>query len=315
MQLPAQTPVSDEALRAIATRYCPGAHGFTRLPEIGIFNSVFLLGDDLVLRVPRDDPIFRYSLEKEVIAVPAARAAGVRTPPIIAFDAACDLLPVPFIIYERVHGEALELLKRDPCQVAETWRELGRDVGRLHSRVGYEGPIATIKDKRLPDPREQAEALAEAGYVTTAEVRWLLRWLKRLAPAMQAPQPRRFLHGDLQATNVIVEPGSFAYRSLIDWGSALWGDAAMDFVGMPLAAVPFLLNGHREIAPLDGDETAEARILWYQLGLALWAARREPEPARSWGERPLTMLLQILRYLLECPNQRWRDLVPTPLIP
>lgn len=171
MKLPALTAVSDEALHAIAERHCPGVQQFTRLPEIGIFNSVFLLGKDLVLRVPRDDPQFRHSLEKEVIAVPAARAAGVHTPPIIAFDDSCDLLPVPFIIYERVHGETLE--------------------------------------------------------------------------------------------------------------------------------------------PLDRDETAEARILWYQLGVALRFAQRGPEPARSWGERPLGMLLQILRFLLESPDKRWRDLRPS----
>ena len=310
MKLPALTQVPDEALRAIAERHCPAARTFTRLPEIGIFNSVFLLGDGLVLRVPRDDPLFIYAIEKEVIAVPAARTAGVRTPPIIAFDSSRDLLPVPFIIYERVQGEPIERIDRDPGEASEAWRELGRDIGRLHSRAGYAGAIATLKDKRVPDPREQAEALAEAGYITMAEVRWLERWLQRLAPAMRPEQPQRFLHGDLQGTNIIVQPGSLDYLALIDWGSALWGDAAMDFLGMPLSAVPYLLEGHREVAPLDGDEMAEARILWYQLGLALRVLRREPEPARSWGERPLAQLFQIVRFLLELPDKRWRGLLP-----
>jgi len=70
-----------------------------------------------------------------------------------------DLLPVPYIIYERVHGETLELLDLDPCDVTEAWRELGREIGRLHSRVGYEGAVTSIKDRRQPDPREQISLL------------------------------------------------------------------------------------------------------------------------------------------------------------
>jgi aminoglycoside phosphotransferase (APT) family kinase protein len=129
------------------------------------------------------------------------------------------------------------------------------------------------------------------------------------APAALAEVPRRFLHGDSQASNVMVRPGSLDYLAVLDWGSSGWGDAAWDFAGIPLCAVPFMLEGHREIAPLDHDKTAEARILWRQFQLALWLLKREPQPAHSWGERPLAMLVEMLRFLLESPDPRWRALV------
>jgi hypothetical protein len=94
------------------------------------------------------------------------------------------------------------------------------------------------------------------------------------------------------------------YAMLMDWGSAGPGDAAHDFAGMPLGAVPFMLDGHRELAPLDEDTTAEGRIVWRHLQLGLWLARRGPQPGRSWAERPLGMLLETLRFFATEPPER-----------
>jgi aminoglycoside phosphotransferase (APT) family kinase protein len=73
-------------------------------------------GGEYVLRVPRDAPPFIAALRKESVAVPAAKAAGVRTPTLRAFDDSLDLLPVPYAIYERVRGETLGLLDLEPTR-------------------------------------------------------------------------------------------------------------------------------------------------------------------------------------------------------
>jgi hypothetical protein len=62
---------------------------------------------------------------------------------------------------------------------------------------------------------------------------------------------------------------------------------------------------------LENDETAEARILWRHLQLALYNIRREPQPAQSWAERPLSFLLDIMRFLLETPDSCWKNLIIT----
>jgi hypothetical protein len=91
----------------------------------------------------------------------------------------------------------------------------------------------------------------------------------------------------------------------------LWlGDPALDFSGMPLRAAPLVLAGYREIAPLPEDETAEARFLRYHLHFALLNIRNEPQPLRSWGERPLGYLLEALHFLLKPPSDRWAGLGP-----
>jgi aminoglycoside phosphotransferase (APT) family kinase protein len=309
MKLPAFPKVSTRVLHGICEHHCLGVHTFSRLPEIGIFNAIYALGDDLILRIPRSHPAFTAAARKEALAAPAARAAGIRTPALIIFDDTLDLLPVPFTIYERVHGATLGLLDREPEDTPDGWREIGRDLALLHSRVADAGAIADIAGELLPDPRLLLDEIAQEGYVTAMEARWLTGWLDRLAAAALAPMPRRFLHGDLQTTNIMVRGDSLAYLALLDWGSAGWGDPAWDFAGVPLRAAPWLLAGHREVTLLDNDETAEARVLWRHLQLALLILRRGPLPGRSWAERPLAMLLEIMRFMIESPASVWRDLL------
>ena len=79
---------------------------------------------------------------------------------------------------------------------------------------------------------------------------------------------------------------------------------------MPLRAVPDVLAGYRESAIFPDDETAEGRILRYHLHLALNNMRNQPQPLRSWGERPLGYLLEIMRFLLTPPSSRWAALRP-----
>jgi len=118
------------------------------------------------------------------------------------------------------------------------------------------------------------------------------------------------LHLDVQATNVMVCEQALEYCALLDWGCAGWGDAAYDFFGLPLRAVPFLLEGHRAVTPLDDDESAEARIVWRHVQFALAVLPRGAAPGLAWGERPLAWLLEVLRFFLEFPGLRWQDLRP-----
>jgi len=97
----------------------------------------------------------------------------------------------------------------------------------------------------------------------------------------------------------MVNADPLMYVAVIDWGAAALGDAANDFAGVPLRAVPFMLQGHRDVVSLDDDENAEARILWRHLQLALFTLPRGAEPGRSWAERPLAMLLEVLRFSLD----------------
>ena len=310
LSLPDFPEVDDRALRAISDRHDLGARTFSLLPQVGIFNLIYVLGEDFVLRVPRDHPVSASDAHKEAVAVPAAREAGVRTPRMVVFDDSQELLPVPYSVYERVRGETLGLLTGDPAGLPGAWRELGRDLALLHSGVAEDGPAAGLRIDEMPDPRPWPGELAEAGYFTPTEAQWLEGWLERLAPAALAPVPRRFLHGDSQATNVMVSKGSPEYVAVLDWGSCGWGDPAWDFAGVPLRVVPYMLDGYRKAGPPDEGDGLEARILWRHLQLSLYLLRRGPQPGRSWAERPLAMLLDVMRFVLDPPEEGWRRWKP-----
>ena len=145
MHLPDFPEVSAHTVRMIAEQHGLGVHAFSRLPSIGVFTAIYVLDDDLVLRVPRNHPTFVAALAKEAIAVPAARAAGVHTPPLVAFDDSLTLLPVPYAVYERVHGEPLEQLETGPRDAPAAYRALGRDLARLHGGVRPQGPAGQLE--------------------------------------------------------------------------------------------------------------------------------------------------------------------------
>jgi hypothetical protein len=114
LQLPDFPPMSAKTLEAIGERHNLRAVEISPLKDVGIFNAIYLVGGKYVLRVPRDAPPFVAAIRKESVAVPAARAAGVRMPALVAFDDSLELLPVPYAIYERVHGETLGALDLGP---------------------------------------------------------------------------------------------------------------------------------------------------------------------------------------------------------
>src|SRR5215831_3474915 len=130
MKLPDPVPVSPEALAAIAARHCLALTACEPFPDAGIINSVYRVGETLVLRVPRNHPAHADQARREAVAIPLATAAGVRTAGLVAFDDACDILPVPYLIVERVRGVSLESLAIEPEDVPNVWQAL--EIGRAH---------------------------------------------------------------------------------------------------------------------------------------------------------------------------------------
>jgi aminoglycoside phosphotransferase (APT) family kinase protein len=111
-----------------------------------------------------------------------------------------------------------------------------------------------------------------------------------------ADQFRRFIHGDLQPANIMAARGD--YTAVIDWGDAGWADPALELATLPMRAVPHALAGYREVAPLDGDDTAEARIWWDHVCAAVYNTRRRLAPDRvDWNRPPAARLVELLAYV------------------
>lgn len=316
MAQPQAVAVSRNQVRAIAACHDLDFDHATPISSNGIINTIFALGESYILRFPRNHPAHIQQAQAEAKAIPIAVAAGIRTPRLIAFADDRRILPVPYLIVERVHGTDLESLGSYPPSAAGAWRELGCDLARLHGlarlhAAGPDGwPNPTPDEFSGTDPRALVEDRVRDGWISAVEGRWFARWLDLLAPAANMPVQQRRVHGDVQMSNILVDPISAAYVALLDWGCARRDDAAADFLPMPMRAVPHLLAGHREIAPLDDDDTVEARILWRRLQLALGVLPRGAAPDCAWGERPVGWLIDLLRFFLETSDERWHAYAP-----
>lgn len=305
--------LSAEALGSVAR-----AHGLTepirRLTGPGITNWVYRLGERAVLRVPRL-PEYIPDLAREALVVPLARAAGVRTPAVLAYDDTCRVWPVPYLITELVAGDNLGLTGTSP---ADTYRELGSDLARWHARaVPSPDPLAALPHPDTGAPDAIVAELADGGFLgrdvasSQDTAGWLMRWFDKLeragAGATAAP---RVIHGDASPTNVIVDgPAGRRYVALLDWGDAAWADPAAEFAKLPLTVVPDVLAGYRAA----GGTVHEAQVLWHYLAWALAGLPRPPYDAAGWAAQPQSRLVDIMRCFLDAPiaaDPRWQALRP-----
>ena len=258
----------EDQLRAICERHGFPPGPFGRLPSTGVVNAIYTVGDDVVLRIPKNTAGALADTYTESVAVPAAMAAGVRTPALLAFDESFDVVDVPFGAYEWVHAP-------DGWPAAdEGWRGLGRDLATLHTGVtSCPDPLG-----RLDTPGRWCHAdrmLDALTVIDDADCRRSLHAaFRRLELAVQEWEETgtpHLLHDDVKASNLLQRDG--AYVAIIDWGDAGWGDAAIDFRNLPPARTAEVLAGYRQVTEVD--DAFEERIRWDQLGAA---ARRYAEP-------------------------------------
>ena len=180
MTLPEFADLSSEVVNALLSQHGLASQPAVRLPDVGIFNAIFAIGETIILRIPRNHPAFVEAARKEAVAVPFARRAGVRTPDLLIFDDSLDLLPVPYSFYKRVQGATLELLKLEPEATQAAYFELGRDLALLHQGVPFIEPARSLALEGLSEPEALPDELAAEGYIGTSEAQWLSHWLVHL---------------------------------------------------------------------------------------------------------------------------------------
>src|SRR5215475_12521378 len=101
------------------------------LTSTGVANWIYATRD-VVLRVATDHRDGVPDARTESVAAPAAYAAGILTPRMIAFDDTRTLVDRPFSLWERVHGVTLGQITLSGEARVAAWRSVGRELARLH---------------------------------------------------------------------------------------------------------------------------------------------------------------------------------------
>ncbi len=269
----------------------------------GVVHALWALGADYVLRVPKPEEMCLGDLRAEVAAIPVARAAGVRTPALIAFDDSREIIEVPYAIVERVHGTDLSQLAPDDARLPDLFRQLGVQLATLHT-MPVPDPHPWF---RAPGTWDVDALLAEtvaAGMLDANAQRWFACVLEETETDHATPRTC-FLHNDVKPDNMMADQHDELV--LIDWGDAGIGDPAHDLAGLRAAAIAPALVGYREIVDRTADPTLEQRIVHLALSNALAGLRRTPATGPSWYRPLAAVMADLLAFATDQPEtwHRW----------
>ncbi len=301
-------PPDERQLRAIAAKYGYGDVAISPMPATGEVNWIYAMGEGAVLRISNNaHPDGVRDGLTESVAVPAVRDAGIRTPQLLALDNSHDIIDALFTIYERAPGQDLASSIAAGLPLADRlYRQLGQELAKLHRDVTQ---VADPNGWLDNDPRwtspEAMNNLLSNPRLDTRSADILASLYEQVEPSLRtAGTFRRFLHQDLSFGNVMACDGELS--AIIDWGDAGWADPAQEFAYLPLAIVDTMLVGYREIMPLDGDDTAEARILWDHVGRAVYdlynRSALDDRPGRSAAG---AQFIDLVGFLLSNRGQKW----------
>ncbi|MEX2242764.1 MAG: aminoglycoside phosphotransferase family protein [Fimbriimonadaceae bacterium] len=303
-----KAPTADEIATLLA-KY--GMHGDVRPLRDGYINWVFAVGGAHVLRInkPHRGEEDSYT---EAVAVPAAVAAGIRTPKLIAFDDSRSEIPYVYTIYERAEGVALAEVRADQRELPVLYRELGAEIANCHTRITVvEDPNGWLDKPYFCDPRTELETARSELKIELVTYDWIAKWNERLAPAIEAEGETVFVHNDLHAGNTMVTEGPLRLSALIDWGDACWGDPALDMERVPIWATPWLLEAYHG-ATGSVDDVFVGRVLAHVLGTTLYkACDPEFDPTdQPWHPFPNAFAFNLVRLMrMELPPE-WHDWLP-----
>lgn len=281
-----------------------GGRAIVPMRATGVANDIWALGDDLVLRVGRDWDEAWADARTESVAVPAAREVGVKTPALVVFDDSGAVIDAAVTVYERVLGDTMGLVLDARADWSRAMRGIGRDLARLHLGVHHvHDPRGWLDDPGAEDPRSW---ISQCAALLGDELDVFARWIDRLEPVTRTTPVPRFLHDDVHAFNVMVDPNG-DYLALLDWGDAGWGDPALELATFAIDWIDPLLQGYAEAAPELADDTFEGRVLWNQIGHSLRkTARPRPGKSAALGLARLHRLAAFAR----TAGPRWRAWLP-----
>lgn len=291
-----EIPISTTLVRALVDRAMPHCVDLPvrRLDSSGSTNALFRLGDDLLVRLPRQ-PGGSTDIAKETRWLPILRRSlPVQVPEVVGvFEPDCGY-PERWSVVRWIDGEHPEVVT--PATPAEPRRE---ELAAQLAEVVYALRMAEVPSEAANDPDlrwYRGEPLASMDDDTRQNIARCRKlpdfpldldaaerlWdqAMKLPGTTDRPAPRWY-HGDLAAENLLMRDGGLA--AVLDFGALSIGDPAVDLT----VAWEVLDPPARQIfrSKLDVDEPTWLRGRAWALSLTLmiwyyWATMPERRASR-----------------------------------
>jgi aminoglycoside phosphotransferase (APT) family kinase protein len=238
-----EIPIDAELVRGLVGRAMP-AHAdapVRRLASSGSTNALYRLGDELLVRLPRQ-PGGSVTISKEATWLPVlAPLLPVSVPEVIAVFEPDRDYPERWSVVRWIEGAHPEVV--DPHTAVDPRREdLAKNLATvLHALGQAEVPAKAVNDPHLRSYRgEPLETMDSTTRENIARCRALEGFAFDLdaaeeiwADAMKLPDAAdrttpRWYHGDLAAENLLVRDGTLS--AVLDFGGLSVGDPTVDLV-------------------------------------------------------------------------------------
>jgi aminoglycoside phosphotransferase (APT) family kinase protein len=246
-----------------------------RLVGSGWDNEVYLIDNEWAVRFPRRSESVPW-LEREIkiMSLVEATAPG-QVPHFERVGQPSEQFPHPFVAYRWLPGVAANRVER--LDLASLAADLGGVLTRIHQidTTGLPPTLAGWEEEPWSTNADKLKAVADVleRRLRPDLVHLAGPYLRERMPAPPNRGPRRFVHNDICADHVLIDPRTGRLSGLIDFADAMAGDPVLDFVGLiTVGDRPFVAEVLRHYS-LPLGETFQVKFDWLARVLTLrWLA-------------------------------------------
>jgi aminoglycoside phosphotransferase (APT) family kinase protein len=216
------------------------------------------------------------AMTREATAIEAAGRVGVPVPTVIARGGDATSLDAPFIIMDRLEGEAVpRRILRDEAY-AEVRPRLAESCGEILARL-HSIPPAEVEGLENPDPLPQLRGALDFFEESSPALELGMHWLERNRPE---PAPAVVVHGDFRNGNLMVGPDGI--RAVLDWELVHRGDPMHDLgylcarcwrfgaVDCPVGGFGAYEDLFRGYGGVAGAPVDRERVRWWEVFSTVW---------------------------------------------
>ncbi len=289
---PAEVAADAEIAARLVREQHPDLAGSLTLVASGWDNTLYRLGDELCLRLPRRQVAADLVLNEYRWLPAIAARVSVQVPAPVRLGAPAGCYPWHWTISRWIDGEPAAALP--PGERGAIAARLARFMNELHVPAPGDAPRNPVRGVPLAHRTRAVRDRLSSGLLPDADALWAL-W-ERLLTVPAWPGPPLWLHGDPHPANVLVDRpaagGPPRLAAMLDFGDLTGGDPATDL------AAGWLLFGQRaravfraKVAGADASTWQRARGWALNMGTAIAASSADNPTMAAIGAHALTQVL------------------------
>ena len=256
--------------------------------DSGWDNSIWRLGEDLVVRLPRREAAAALILNEQRWLPELSEGLPLEVPTPIAVGTPSGSYPYPWSVVPWLDGTPAD--RAVLSEPAESAHRFGSFLAALHRPAPPDAPLNPYRGGPLEEKTElfatRADALSdEVDIDALAAV-----WTRGLRAPVHDAEPV-WLHGDLHPANLLISDGLLT--GVLDFGDLCQGDPASDLAGAWLLLPTEHIDTVRRVAGAIDDDTWHRAQAWAALfGLMFTAIGMNARPTyETMGRRAIHSLL------------------------